>query len=309
MLDDVVGGYTPERQKLRQAISIALDFEEYIEIFENGRGEISHSPIPPGIFGFEPGEIGINRYAYDWGKLVQRARRKSLDEARRLLAEAGYANGQDRDGKPLVVYFDNYRVGAQAAAELNWYRKKLEAIGITLEVRTTDYNRFQEKVHKGNFQILSWGWNADYPDPENFLFLLYGPNSMAKTDGENVANYDNPDYNRLFDKMQNMENSPARLAIIREMKEILQSDAPWIFTYHPVSFGLYHEWLKNGKPNDMANNEMKYQRIDGKPRAQRRAAWNKPVLLPVMAVVGLLIIGTIPAAITVWKRERGSGLA
>ena len=101
---------------------------------------------------------------------------------------------------------------------------------------------------------------------------------MAKTDGENVANYDNPDYNRLFDKMQNMENSPERLAIIREMKEILQRDAPWIFTYHPVSFGLYHEWLKNGKPNDMANNTLKYQRVDGQLRAQRRATWNKPVL-------------------------------
>ena len=53
-----------------------------------------------------------------------------------------------------------------------------------------------------------WGWHADYPDPENFLFLLYGPNSKAKFDGENVSNYDNPEYNRLFDQMQNMDNSP-----------------------------------------------------------------------------------------------------
>ena len=98
-------------------------------------------PIPPGIFGFEPGEIGTNRYVYDW-EGVQGMRRKSVDEARRLLEEAGYANGQDKEGNPLVVYFDNYRTGAGAAAEMNWYRKKLEATGITLEVRTTDYNRF-----------------------------------------------------------------------------------------------------------------------------------------------------------------------
>ena len=50
------------------------------------------------------------------------------------------------------------------------------------------------------------------------------------------ANYDNPEYNRLFDKMQNMDNSPERLQIIRQMKSILQRDAPWVFAYHRVNF-------------------------------------------------------------------------
>ena len=101
-------------------------------------------------------------------------------------------------------------------------RKRFELIGITLEVRTTDYNRFRDKVRNGSSQILMWGWHADYPDPENFLFLLYGPNSKLKFDGENVSNYDNLEYNRLFDQMQNMDNSPERLQIIRQMKSILQ---------------------------------------------------------------------------------------
>jgi ABC-type oligopeptide transport system substrate-binding subunit len=174
-----------------------------------------------------------------------------------------------------------------------------------MKVRTTDYNRFRDKVRKGNFQILNWGWNADYPDPENFLFLLYGPNSKAEFDGENAANYNSPEYNHLFEQMQNMENTPERLKIIREMKAILHRDAPWVFTYHPVSFGLYHEWLKNGKPNNMANNELKYWRLDGRLRDQRRAQWNRPVIWPVVAFVGLLVAGTIPAAIAIWRRERG----
>ena len=304
MLDDVIGGYTEARQKLRQAISIALDYEEYVEIFANGRGVPSYSPIPPGIFGYEEGEVGINPYVFDWDD-TQGAVRKSLAEARRLLAEAGYAGGQDKDGNPLILYFDNYRTGPDAGSELNWKRKKLDAIGITMKVRTTDYNRFRDKVRKGNFQILNWGWNADYPDPENFLFLLYGPNSKAEFDGENAANYNSPEYNHLFEQMQNMENTPERLKIIREMKAILHRDAPWVFTYHPVSFGLYHEWLKNGKPNNMANNELKYWRLDGRLRDQRRAQWNRPVIWPVVAFVGLLVAGTIPAAIAIWRRERG----
>ena len=304
ILDDVVGGYTEEKRKLRQAISIVLDYGEYIEIFLNGRGILSHSPIPPGIFGYESREIGINPYVYDWDA-GRGAIRKSLDEARRLLSEAGYSGGQDKNGNPLILNFDNAWTGAGATPILNWLHKRLEMIGVTMESRTTDYNRFQDKARSGNFQMLSWGWHADYPDPENFLFLLYGPNSRAKFDGENVANYDNPEYNRLFEQMQNMDNSPQRLQIIRQMKAILQHDTPWIFTYHPVSFGLYHEWMENGKPNSMTYNTIKYQQIDGTLRAKRRTEWNQPALWPIWAFVGFLIIGTIPAAITVWRRERG----
>ena len=303
MLDDVIGGYTEDRRKLRQAISIALDYEEYIEIFLNGRGIPSHNPIPPGIFGYEEGEIGINPYVYNWDA-EQGATRKSLEEARQLLAEAGFPGGQDKSGNPLVLYFDNYRTGPQATSFLNWVRKRFELIGITLEVRTTDYNRFRDKVRKGSSQILMWGWHADYPDPENFLFLLYGPNSKLKFDGENVSNYDNPEYNRLFDQMQNMDNSPERLQIIRKMKSILQRDAPWIFAYHRVNFSLYHEWLKNGKPNTTGYNTLKYKRIDSTLRARRQAEWNQPVLWPIWSVIGFLIVGTIPAVVTIWRRER-----
>jgi ABC-type transport system substrate-binding protein len=304
MLDDLVGGYTEDKRKLRRAISIALDYEEYIQIFTNGRAIPSYSPIPPGIFGYEEGKKGINPYVYNWDP-ERGAIRKSLDEARRLLAEAGYPEGKDKEGRPLVIGFDNAWTGSGAVPLLNWIRKKLEAIGITMENRTTDYNRFQEKASNGNFQMLSWGWNADYPDPENFMFLLYGPNSRAKYDGENTANYDNPEYNRLFEKMRSMENSPERLAIIRKMKDIIQRDAPWVYTLHPVSFGLYHEWIKNVKPMEIGMGSLKYLRIDSSVRWKSRKEWNQPIVWPVLAFFGFLILGTIPAVITSWRRERG----
>jgi len=304
MLDDVVGGYTEDKQKLRQAISIALDYEEYIQIFTNGRAIPSHSPIPPGIFGYEEGERGINPYVYNWDPEVGPVR-KSLDEARRLLAEAGYPGGKDRDGRPLIVGFDNSWTGSGATSLLGWMRKKLEAIGVTMENRTTDYNRFRDKVSNGNFQLLSWGWHADYPDPENFLFLLYGPNSRVEYSGENTANYDNPEYNRLFEQMRSMENSPERLAIVREMKDIVQRDAPWVFGTHPVSFGLYHEWLKNVKSMGIGLGNMKYYRIGAGERDKNRREWNEPIIWPVLAFFGFLVLGSVPAAVTAWRRERG----
>ena len=306
MLDDTVGGYTAERQKIRQAISIALDYEEFVEIFVNGRGVASQSPIPPGIFGYEAGESGINPYVYNWDAEKQRPVRKSIEEARQLLAEAGYPGGQNSKGDPLVVSFDNAWNFAGATVYLTWMRNKLEQLGITMESRTTDYNRFRDKVKNGNFQIISWGWHADYPDAENFLFLLYGPNSRATHSGENTANYDNAEYNRLFEQMKNMENSPERLEIIRKMNHLLQQDSPWVFTYHPVSFGLSHQWVKNSKPSSLGGGTLKYLRIDAGQRSESRQAWNKPVVWPLWVCVAVLILGTIPAVITIWKRERGT---
>lgn len=302
MDDDAIGGYSPERQKLRQAVSIALDFEEYIEIFNNGRGVPAMSPIPPGIFGHSEGRDGINPYVYDWDSSKNRPVRKSLEYARKLMAEAGYPNGRDKNGRPLVVTFDNPWTGADSTPMINWYIKRMRLLGIQLENRTTDYNRFQEKMLKGNFQIFSWGWNADYPDPENFLFLLIGSNSKVRHQGENVSNYSNPEFDRLFKVMENMDSSPAREKVINEMLAIAQKDSPWVWGHHPVAFGLYHRWMSNVKPNSMANNTIKYVRIDPEIRRKLRGEWNSPNLWPLAIIAALLILGSIPAVISVRKK-------
>ena len=90
---------------------------------------------------------------------------------------------------------------------LDWMRRQFEKINVQLVIRDTDYNRFQDKIRKGNAQIFEWGWNADYPDPENFLFLLHGPQGKVTAQGENAANYENPEFDRLFERMKNMPNS------------------------------------------------------------------------------------------------------
>lgn len=302
MLDPVIGGYSERARKLRQAVSIAIDYEEYISIFTNGRGIAAQGPVPPGIFGYLEGAEGINPYVYRWAN--GKPQRKSLDEARRLLGEAGYPGGRDgKTGRPLLLYLDITASGPDDKALLDWYRKQLKKIDVQLIIRNTDYNRFQEKMLKGDAQLFTWGWNADYPDPENFLFLLYGPNSKVGKNGENAANYDSPDFNRLFERMKNMENSPERLAIIKEMVEIARRDAPWLWGFHPKRFTLYHGWYHNAKPNLMANNTLKYLRIDPQLREQKRAEWNHPVVWPFVALILVLILGTVPAIVMYVRRE------
>ena len=89
----MVGGTHERARKLREAISIAVDREEFVSIFANGRGIPGHGPIPPGIFGYREGQAGINPLVYDW--VNGAPRRKPIEQARRLLAEAGYPDGRD----------------------------------------------------------------------------------------------------------------------------------------------------------------------------------------------------------------------
>jgi len=306
MLDDVVGGYSEQTKKLRQAISIVMDYEEYISIFQNGRGVPAQGIIPPGIFGHVDGKQGVNPVVYSWN---EGAIRRPLTEANRLLLEAGYAQGIDpKTGKPLVLYFDTMDSGPDSKARLNWLRKQFNKLNIQLVIRGTDYNRFQQKIRNGNAQMFMWGWNADYPDPENFLFLLYGKNAKSLHGGENAANYQSAQFDNLFEKMSTMENTPERQEIINEMVAITQEDAPWLWGFHPKAFSLHHAWYKNANPNLMANNKTKYINIDVELRKSYQAQWNKPVYWPLMLILLAFLCLLLPAYIIYQRIERASAL-
>jgi ABC-type transport system substrate-binding protein len=304
-LDPVVGGDSERARKLRQAISIALDYEELISIFQNGRGLVAMGPLAPGIVGFKEGREGINPVVYDW--VEGQPRRKPIEAAQKLLAEAGYPNGRDaKTGEPLVLYLDARSRGPGDKAMFDWYRRQFAKLNIQLEIRDSDYNRFQDKVRKGAQQLFVWGWNADYPDPENFMFLLYGPQSRAKFQGENSANYANPEYDRLFEQMRDMQNGPERDAIIEKMVAIAREDSPWVWGWHPKEYSLIHDWMENLKPNKMARNKMKYYRIDTEQRDAARDRWNRPDLWPILAGLAVLVLLSLPAYLSYRRRERAA---
>ena len=307
MRDETVGGDTERVRKLRQAIAIAVDFEEFISIFANGRGLSAQGPVPPGIFGNRTGAAGINPYVYEW--VNGKAKRQSIDVAKKLMIEAGYPDGRHAEtGKALLLYLDTPAVGPGSKANFDWLRKQFDKLGITLVIRATDYNRFQEKMLKGTAQIYQWGWNADYPDPENFLFLLYGPNAKIGINGENASNYMNEEFDQLFDQMKNISNGETRQLIIDRMVEIVRRDSPWLWGYHPVAFSLHHDWYKNAKPNLMANNKLKYKRIGSIKRKAQREQWNHPVWWPVVLILVLLCLSIIPAIRYHQRRERAAAL-
>ena len=297
MRDPVVGGYTEEKRKLRQALQIVFDTEEYLNIFYNGNGIVAQSVIPPGIPGYLEGEAGINPYVYDW--IDGEPRRKSVDYARQLLKEAGYPNGRDsRTGEPLKIFID---VQSQAISntQMNWMDRIFDQLGVQVEYRPADWNRTREKLLTGNTQIFSHGWLADYPDPENFLFLLYGPESPldCKCDGANNANYASAEYDAAFRKIRILPPGPERDELVAQAIELYRKDAVWLFAYNPKDIYLNNSWVYNNKRHGISKASLMYTRIDSAVRAEKQREWNVPVTWPLYAgaltIAGLLLPGVI----------------
>lgn len=304
-LDPVVGkGDTPEQQvknrKLRQALSIAIDWEEgYGRVFTQKAGEVAMGPVPGGLFGSRHGTPeGMNPITHKLvnGKVV----RRSVDEAKALLAQAGYPDGRNAvTGKPLVLNYDYQRVPTpEFKAEIDWMVKQFAKLNVQLEVRATDFNQWQEKMLKGKQQIFWAGWFADYPDAENFLFLLYGPNAKAKFEGENSANYANPEFDKRYKQLALLEDGPAKQKLIDEMVDLARADSPWAWGYFPYSAGAYQQWQRNGKYGLFTNDRAQYYKIDAPLRARRQAEWNKPLWWP----LGLLALAALLFA---WVARRG----
>jgi ABC-type transport system substrate-binding protein len=292
MDDSVVGVPAGARgRRLRQAMSLAVDVEEYTRVFNNGRGVPAQSPIPPGIFGYE----ADYRNPY---------RQRDLARAKELLAAAGYPDGIDPEtSKPLRLSFDLGDTSTQARLRFQFFVDGWARLGLDVEVAATNYNKFRQKVKEGAYQIFMWGWIADYPDPENFLFLLWGEMAQAKSGGPNTANFDLARFNELFLVMKDLANGPRRLEVIREIRQILERERPWIELFHRESYVLYHSWMRNVKPAGLSLPAEKYVDLDPEQRSRVRRQWNEPVRWPAYALVALVAAIIVPGVRT-YLRER-----
>lgn len=233
--------------KFRQALSLAINEEEKIKMFYNDRGIVAHSPVPPGLAGYD------ETYKNPW-KIF------NLEKAKKLLAEAGFADGK---GVPVIPYETS--TGAEARQMAEDLQRSLGKMGIKLQINVNQFAELLEKIDQKKAMMWGVAWGADYPDAENFLQLLYGPN---KAPGPNGSNFDNAEYNKLYEQMRYMLDSPERRKIITRMKEVFAEQMPWIPSMHRVVYTLTHPWMKNFKPEYMGATDAKFLRVNDERRIQ-----------------------------------------
>lgn len=291
MDDATFGGYTESHRKLRQAISLAIDSNAYIQIVCQGMGKKAEFCLPPSLFGFDPDY----RNPY-------RAYEPSLARAKQLLTEAGFPNGVDpATGQKLVLHFDNYSTSPATRQLIRLFQIQIERLGIHVDLRSTTYELYKDKIHKRQVQMFFGSWTADYPDPENFLSTMYGPNGSP---GANESNYESKQFDRLFERMRSMRDGPERLALIRQMREIVEPDCPLIALSYGESRSILSPWLTNVQPQPISYQGTQYVRVDPAARVAAQAEWNRPRVWPLVGLVVVAVALVSPSVLSIQRHRR-----
>ncbi len=267
-------------KKLRQALACAFDAQGWVDIFYNGVAPVSQQLVPPGIFGFQ------KDFRNPYGP--------NLEKGLKLIAEAGYPNGRDaKTGRQLELTMDVTATGAMERQMAEYMQRQFEQLGIKIRILENTFARLLEKEDQGNFQICETGWQADYPDPENFFFLFYSKNVPPV--GKNVSRYLNPEFDRLFEQMSTMDNSPERLEIVKKMNALLIEDAAIIPFFNKAFYSMISPFAPRTHNNLILQGGVKYGLIDHALREQKRREWNPvarwPIGLAVLAIAGAVGYG------------------
>lgn len=239
--------------RLRRAIAMAFDAGKRVRHL-NGMLRLLAGPLPDSVPGYDP-------------DLKNPWQTGNIEQAKKLLAEAGYPDGIDpATGKPLVLTFDlNNATSAQRQiGEL--LQSDLAEIGVRVEIMLNSTPRFIDKLRRGKMQLFRYSWVGDYPDAENFLQLFYGPNAG----GCNRACFRDPEYDRMFRGVLFMGDSPERTLRYRKLASYVVNQVPWIFEGSPVSCSLHYSWLENYFPHEFAFNRWKYLKVRQEERESRR---------------------------------------
>ena len=243
---------------MRRAIAMGFDNAAAIRQIYYGHALPANGPVPPDIAGYDP-SLKTNAQLYDPAA------------ARALLDKFGY---KDRDGdgyrempdgKPLLV--ERWSVPAASARPSDeLWKKNMDAIGIRLEIRKEKLQEMRKMARQAKIPMSADGWNADYPDAQNFMQLLYGPNAGQ----ENVANFDLPEYNKLYDEALKLSDSPARTKLFDRMAELVVAYAPWRLTIHTIDDAFAYSWVHNYVPHPIRGEVWSYIDVVAPSSANRK---------------------------------------
>jgi len=255
MKDPTVGGYTPDKIALRRAIGLAYDNGEDVNLIRNGQAIEAQSPLPPGVAGYDP--------KFTLGETYDPAKAKALLDMFGYVDRNGDGWRDMPDGSPLVFRY------ATAPSQLDrqftqLWKKEMDAIGIRMEIEVAQWPELRKKSKQHLLQSWQLGWNADYPDGENFFQLLYGPNCDSSNDGC----FQLPEFDALYDKAAGMMPGPERDKVYQQMNRLIAVYAPWKINVHRKRNEMIQPWILGWRKHPFMHDCYKYADIDLALRAK-----------------------------------------
>ncbi|MGE5616985.1 MAG: ABC transporter substrate-binding protein, partial [Bacillota bacterium] len=215
MDDPVVGGYTPEKIALRRAISLAYPIQEEIAIIYKNQALKVDSPIAPGMAGYTDERSPTLEY--------NPAKAKALLDMFGYIDRDGDGWRDMPDGSPLVI--DQALTPDQRSRQRgDLWQRSMAAIGIRMTFnKVALMPELRRLAMNGKMQCFSYGWIADYPDGENFLQLFWS----KSIGGANYTMFSLPEYDRLYERIKTMPDTPERTELYRRMVHLIWVYNPW----------------------------------------------------------------------------------
>jgi peptide/nickel transport system substrate-binding protein/oligopeptide transport system substrate-binding protein len=201
-------------RRVRQALNYAVNKADVIALI-NGRGVPARGIVPPNMPGYHTDFPG---YTFD------------PEKARALLAEAGHA-----DGFTTEFWTQGADTDVKIAQKI---QQDFARIGVTLEIKLVAWSAFLEAIRQPRtVPVFDLGWSADFPDPSNFLDVLF---HSSHWDANNHSFYGNPAVDRLLDEARDLTDASERARLYAEAERLIVDDAPIIFLYHPITYVMHH---------------------------------------------------------------------
>jgi ABC-type transport system substrate-binding protein len=242
--DPVIGGYSKEKIALRRAIAMAYSVEDEIILLRNGQAARAEMVVPAGVAGHDPSYR--SSIGYD------------PELASRLLDHFGYRLQADGyrtlpDGSPLLLKIRT-EAGASSKVVSEIWKRGLDKIGIRV---LFEVGNFADNVKDATAcRLMMWGsaWHADYPEGENFLQLLYGPNAGQGNHGC----YQSSAYDALYRKAVALPPGQERYALYAAMNRQVEADTAWSLHVSRVRNWLVRPWVQGFKKHPILQSDWQY---------------------------------------------------
>jgi ABC-type transport system substrate-binding protein len=197
-------------RRVRQAMNYAVNKRKLLRLI-NDRGVVANGFLPPIMPGYNP---DVSGYPF------------APDQARRLLAEAGFPQGF---ASTLWVRADETTLRIAESIQ-----QDLADVGVTIQIKAIAWGPFLEAIRSPDtVPLFLLGWEADFPDPSNFLEVLLHSKNIGSN---NNTNYSNARIDELLDQAAHVVDADARLRLLQSAERDAIADAPWVFLYHPVTY-------------------------------------------------------------------------
>ena len=212
--------------KVRQAFCRAVDKDKIIEILEKNAVSPAAGILPPGMPGYDEGLEGLS---YD------------VEEAQRLIAASSY-----REGLPPIVFSVVGEGGMVSPVDVAIAWMWQQNLGVEAEIEGVEWETYLDELRGQGFQVFETGWLADYPDPENFLDILFHSQSV-----ENSTSYSNHEVDGLLEAARVESDFDARMEIYRQVEQTIVDDAPCLPLWFERDYLLVKPYVKGYSPAPM----------------------------------------------------------